>query len=77
MTEHRLDARGLICPLPVLKARKVLLRLSAGDILRIQVTDKAAPKDFQLFCAESGHILQTVEERGDDIEVVVVRGKQV
>ncbi len=76
MTEHNLDARGLICPLPVLKARKVLLRLPAGDILRVQVTDKAAPKDFKLFCAESGHILQTVEERGDDIEVVVVCGKR-
>lgn len=77
MAEHHLDARGLICPLPVLKARKVLLKLAAGDTLRVQVTDKAAPKDFQLFCAESGHILHSVQERGEDIEVVVVRGKLV
>ena len=72
MTEHILDARGLICPLPVLKARKVLLNLQAGDILRVRVTDKAAPKDFQLFCTESGHTLQSVLERGDETEVVVV-----
>jgi tRNA 2-thiouridine synthesizing protein A len=77
MAEHRLDTRGLICPLPVLKARKVLLKLPAGDTLRVQVTDRAAPKDFQLFCTESGHILQSVQERGDDIEVIVVRGKLV
>ena len=75
MTEHHLDARGLICPLPVLKARKVLLRLPAGDTLRVRVTDKAAPQDFRLFCAESGDILQSVQQQGDDIEVVVVRGK--
>ena len=74
--EHTLDARGLICPLPVLKARKVLSRLPAGDLLRVQVTDKAAPKDFQLFCAEGGHLLQSVEEKQGVIEVVVVRGKQ-
>ena len=76
MTEHCLDARGLICPLPVLKARKVLLRLPVGDILKVQVTDKAAPQDFRLFCVESGHILQSVQEIGDAIEVVVVRGER-
>ena len=75
MTEHVLDARGLICPLPVLKARKVLLNLPAGDTLRVQVTDKAAPKDFQLFCTESGHTFQSADELGDKIEVVVVCGK--
>ena len=77
MAEHQLDARGLICPLPVLKARKVLLRLSAGDILRVRVTDRAAPKDFELFCKESGHVLQAVQESGADIEVTVVCGPAV
>ena len=77
MAEHELDARGLICPLPVLKARKLLLRLPAGDILRVWVTDKAAPKDFELFCKESGHILQAVQDSGDVFEVTVVRGPAV
>ncbi len=71
MAEHHLDARGLICPLPVLKARKVLLRLPVGDILRVQVTDKAAPEDFRLFCSETGHILHSVQAQGDNFEVVV------
>ena len=75
MTEHILDARGLICPLPVLKARKVLLNIPAGDILRVRVTDRAAPKDFQLFCTESGHVFQSTQEYGGEIEVVVVCAK--
>jgi tRNA 2-thiouridine synthesizing protein A len=77
MAEHQLDARGLICPLPVLKARKVLLRLNSGDILHVRVTDKAAPKDFQLFCAETGHILHAVNEQGDEAEITVECRKSV
>jgi tRNA 2-thiouridine synthesizing protein A len=74
MAEHTLDARGLLCPLPVLKARKRLLQLPAGDILRVMVTDKASPKDFALFCKEAGHTLMGVEERDGAIEVIVARG---
>lgn len=77
MTEISLDARGLICPLPVLKARKILLQMQPGDILRVQVTDKAAPKDFRLFCKESGHVLRAVSETGDSAEVVVECGRAV
>ena len=58
MTAHVLDATGLICPLPVLKARKVLLRLQPGDVLTVTVTDAHAPKDFALFCTEAGHSLR-------------------
>lgn len=74
MSEHRLDARGLVCPLPVLKARKVLLALSPGDLLTVSVTDSFAPKDFELFCAESGHILKSVESKGEATEVTLERG---
>ncbi len=58
---NHLDARGLICPLPVLKARKILLSLPAGTLLRVSVTDANAEKDFPLFCAESGHRLVSIE----------------
>jgi TusA-related sulfurtransferase len=73
MKEQHLDARGLICPLPVLKARKVLMGLNAGDTLRVTVTDKSAPKDFRLFCAETGHVLKSVEDNGASIDVTVER----
>jgi len=52
-----LDARGLTCPLPVLRARKVVGELPAGGVLRIEATDPGAPKDFEHFCKAGGHQL--------------------
>jgi len=59
-----LDARGLICPLPVLKARKKLLAMPAGDVLQVMATDAAAVTDFALFCEETGHGLLSVTQDG-------------
>jgi tRNA 2-thiouridine synthesizing protein A len=59
-----LDARGLRCPLPVLKARKALKDLMDGDILRVLATDPGAVKDFEAFCRTTGHRL--VESREAD-----------
>lgn len=58
---NELDARGLRCPLPVLKARKRLSGLEPGQILRLLADDPAAPIDVMHFCAEQGHEL--VRER--------------
>jgi tRNA 2-thiouridine synthesizing protein A len=52
-----LDARDLKCPLPVLRARKMLNSLKAGEELAILVTDEAAPRDLEVFCSETGHKL--------------------
>lgn len=71
MSNHHYDARGLVCPLPVLKARKILLSLPAGSILRVSVTDTHAPKDFELFCAESGHSFQGAVEKDGVMEITV------
>ncbi|MHA6266683.1 sulfurtransferase TusA family protein [uncultured Aliiroseovarius sp.] len=57
-----LDAVGLLCPLPVLKARKRLKSLASGQVLRLQATDPAAVIDVPHFCAEQGHILVGQEE---------------
>ena len=70
MTELLLDARGLSCPLPVLKARKRLMGMARGERLRVLATDPKAPADFRLYCAESGHNL--VEERQDGAHFVLV-----
>jgi tRNA 2-thiouridine synthesizing protein A len=51
------DARGMRCPLPVLKARKLLRDMQPGEILEIQATDPGAPKDFVHFCETTGHKL--------------------
>ena len=52
-----LDVRGLLCPLPVLKARKRLSTMKSGEVLRIEATDPAATIDIPHFCNESGHLL--------------------
>jgi tRNA 2-thiouridine synthesizing protein A len=55
--DAELDARGLLCPLPVLKARKRLGALETGAVLRVLADDPAARIDFPHFCAETGHAL--------------------
>lgn len=60
--DAELDARGLLCPLPVLKARRRLLALPAGGVLRVLADDPAALVDVPHFCAEQGHALVAREE---------------
>ncbi len=55
--EEELDALGLLCPLPVLKARKRLAGMPAGAVLRLVSDDPAAQLDVPHFCAEQGHDL--------------------
>jgi tRNA 2-thiouridine synthesizing protein A len=49
-----LDATGLLCPLPVLKARRALKPLPAGAVLEVLATDPGAAKDFEHFCRATG-----------------------
>ncbi|MCW5729217.1 MAG: sulfurtransferase TusA family protein [Alphaproteobacteria bacterium] len=50
-----LDAKGLTCPLPVLKTQKAMRELAPGEELTIEATDPAAPEDFAAFCEAQGH----------------------
>ena len=60
-----LDARGLQCPLPVLRARKAMRDVPKGGTLEVLATDPSAVKDFQAFCAATGHdLIETREEDG-------------
>lgn len=59
-----LDASGLLCPLPVLKARKQLLGMQDGQILRLVTTDPAAVVDVPHFCTEAGHELLDLSKDG-------------
>lgn len=51
------DAQGMVCPLPILKAKKALSKLEPGDVLEVITTDKNAIKDFQAFCRQTGNPL--------------------
>ncbi len=64
MSEHLLDAKGLNCPLPILKARKALKDVPAGETLEILATDPGAVADFQAFCRQTGNEL--VEHSQED-----------
>lgn len=57
-----LDAKGLNCPLPILKAKKAMSTIEVGDILAIEATDPGAVKDFEAFCRQTGHELLSQEE---------------
>lgn len=59
-----LDATGLLCPLPVLKARKRLMALAPGDVLEVHTDDPAAIIDVPHFCNENGHALLSHDEDG-------------
>ncbi|SCY71706.1 sulfurtransferase TusA family protein [Paracoccus tibetensis] len=68
-----LDTSGLLCPLPVLKARKRLKAMTPGAVLRLIATDPAAVIDIPHFCAESGHELLSMQEGQDGATVYLIR----
>jgi tRNA 2-thiouridine synthesizing protein A len=70
--DAELDARGLLCPLPVLKARKRLGALAPGAVLRVVADDPAALIDIPHFCAEAGHALVSTEDEGP-VRIYTVR----
>ena len=57
-----LDARGLNCPLPILRAKKALTDMQSRQVLRIVSTDLGSVKDFQAFCKQTGHELLSLEQ---------------
>ena len=52
-----LDARGLNCPLPILKAKKALAEIESGEVLRVMATDPGSVRDFQAFARQTGNTL--------------------
>jgi tRNA 2-thiouridine synthesizing protein A len=60
MTDKVLDAKGLNCPLPILKAKKAIAELPAGGTLEVLATDPGSVADFQAFCRQTKH--QLVEQ---------------
>ncbi len=61
-----LDVRQLACPLPILRAKKSLSQMSGGQVLKVIATDKEAPKDFEVFCRQTGNELLSSVMQGDE-----------
>jgi tRNA 2-thiouridine synthesizing protein A len=63
--DQELDASGLNCPLPILRAKKTLSGMDSGKILRIIATDPGSVKDFEAFSKQTGNeLLESVEDGG-------------
>jgi tRNA 2-thiouridine synthesizing protein A len=60
-----LDARGLNCPLPILKTKKALAEMTSGEVLRVQATDPGSVRDFQAFARQTGNELVQQDKDGD------------
>lgn len=71
---RELDTSGLLCPLPVLKARRALNTMQSGQCLRVIATDSKAPGDFAAYCEQSGDILREVTQDGERHLILVQKG---
>lgn len=65
-TAQELDARGLNCPLPILRAKKVITSMTQGQVLRVLATDPGSVKDFDVFCKQTGNQLVSSEQNGGE-----------
>lgn len=64
--DKELDARGLNCPLPILKAKKALADMTSGQTLRVVSTDAGSVRDFQAFAKQTGNELLEQQTQGDE-----------
>ena len=69
-----LDVTGRLCPLPVLKARKVLQSMAPGAVLVVIATDPMAEIDFPHFCSEQGHRIESQKRDGETYRFTIRRG---
>ena len=71
--QKELDARGLNCPLPILKAKKALAEMATGEVLKIVATDSGSVRDFQAFAKQTGNELVEQQNLGQEFVHVLRR----
>lgn len=71
--DKELDARGLNCPLPILRAKKALGEMTSGQTLRILATDPGSVKDFAAFAKQTGNELLSSAENNKEFEYYIKR----
>jgi tRNA 2-thiouridine synthesizing protein A len=72
--DDELDATGLNCPLPILRAKKALNGLTSGKVLRIIATDPGSVKDFEAFAKQTGNVLVSSTEEGGKFMFLMRKG---
>ena len=73
--DETLDAKGLNCPLPVLKAKVALNKMPPGKILHVESTDPHSKIDFEAYCVRTGHEILDVVETGEVVEFYIRRAE--
>lgn len=74
--DQYLDAKGLNCPLPVLKTKLALSRMQPGETLWVEATDPHAVIDFEAYCARTGHKLLRTDQNNEVIGFLISRAAQ-
>jgi len=69
-----LDAKGLACPMPIVRARKVMKEMGIGDVLEVHATDKGSVADFAAWAKSGGHTLLKQTEEGGVFAFWIERG---
>ncbi|MFN3629881.1 MAG: sulfurtransferase TusA family protein [Casimicrobiaceae bacterium] len=71
--EREVDARGLNCPLPILRTKKALNEMKSGERLRVLATDPASVRDFEAFARQTGNLLLESTQSGSTFTYVLQR----
>ena len=74
MSSYRLDARNMLCPLPVIKTQDRAAGLQRGDILTVTCTDPGALNDIPAWCRINGHEVLNTEDGGDEVSITLKVG---
>ena len=72
--KQELDARGLNCPLPILRTKKAMNGLASGEILKVIATDPGSVKDMEAFCKQTGNEMVSSSEAGGDYTFMIKKG---
>ncbi len=75
--KHQMDARRLLCPLPVIRTQDKVATLAAGDVLEVKATDRGVLNDIPAWCRINGHqVLDTQVDKGEVTIILQVGGKE-
>lgn len=72
--QQELDARGLNCPLPILRTKKAINGLTSGQVLKVIATDPGSVKDMEAFCKQTGNEMVSSSEAGGDYTFMIKKG---
>ncbi len=71
MSQHTLDARNSLCPMPVIKTQNKINELQKGDILAVTCTDPGALNDIPAWCRINGHLVKDSYEENDEVVIII------